>query len=102
MEWDGSRTVPHPELPKQLGVRADEIFRVLEDSYGVTWFCTALGVARRIGGLIEKLQPYGPTGHGAVRAYEDPQRNMWFAKAEGLVRVTAAGLELVIPGMDVR
>ena len=27
---------------------------------------------------------------------------MWFAKAEGLFRATAAGLELAVPGMNVR
>jgi signal transduction histidine kinase/ligand-binding sensor domain-containing protein len=102
VEWDGSRAVPHPDLAKQLGVRTDEVFQVLEDSHGVTWFCTTLGVARRAGGSIEKLQPYGPKGHGAGRAYEDPQGNLWFAKAEGLFRATAAGLELAVPGMNVR
>jgi len=102
MEWDGERAVPHPEVAKQLGVKADDVFHVLEDSRGVTWFCTSLGVARRIGGSIEKLQPYGSVGHAAFRAYEDPQGNVWFAKAEGLFRATATGLGLVVPGMNVR
>jgi signal transduction histidine kinase/ligand-binding sensor domain-containing protein len=102
MEWDGERAVPHPEFAVQLGVKADEVFHVLEDSRGVTWFCTSLGVARRTGASIEKLPPYGPKGHGALRAYEDPHGNIWIAKAEGLFRATATGLELVVPGMNVR
>jgi signal transduction histidine kinase/ligand-binding sensor domain-containing protein len=101
-EWDGERTVPHPEIAVQLGVKTDEVFHVLEDSRGVTWFCTRKGVARRTGGSIEKLPPYGPKGHGAFRAYEDPQGNVWLATAEGLFRATATGLELAVPGMNVR
>ena len=102
MEWDGERVVPHPEFAVQLGVKTDEVFHVLEDSRGVTWFCTSSGIARRTGGSIEKLRPFGPKGHGAFRAYEDPQGNVWFAMAEGLFRATATGLELVVPGMNVR
>jgi signal transduction histidine kinase/ligand-binding sensor domain-containing protein len=102
MEWDGERAVPHPEFAVQFGVKAEEVFHVFEDSHGVTWFCTIQGVARRIGGSIEELPPYGPNGHGAFRAYEDPQGTVWIAKTEGLFRATATGLELVIPGMNVR
>jgi len=102
VEWDGSHVVRHPELAKQLGVRTGEIFHVLEDRHGVTWFCTSQGVARKIGASIQRLEPYGPTGHGAVRMYEDPQGNLWFAMFEGLFRATAAGLESVSLGMNVR
>ncbi len=102
VEWDGERAVPHPEIAFQLGVKTDEVFHVLEDSHGVTWFCTRKGVARRSGGSIERLPPYGPEGHGATRAYEDALGNVWFAKTEGLFRATAAGLELEVPGMNVR
>jgi signal transduction histidine kinase/ligand-binding sensor domain-containing protein len=102
MEWDGARAVRHPKVAVQLGVKTDEVFHVLEDRRGVTWFCTRNGVARRAGGSIEKLAPHGPKGHGAFRAYEDPQGNVWFATADGLSRATATGLELVVPGMNVR
>jgi hypothetical protein len=54
-EWHGERAVPHPEVAAQLGVKRTEVFQVLEDRGGVTWFCTPLGVARRISGSIEKL-----------------------------------------------
>jgi signal transduction histidine kinase/ligand-binding sensor domain-containing protein len=99
--WDGSQAVSHPELATQLGIKLRDIFHVFEDSRGVTWICTAQGVARRTGGTIEKLQPWGPT-HGAFRVYEDSQHNIWIAGAEGLSRVTATGLELVVKGMKVR
>jgi signal transduction histidine kinase/ligand-binding sensor domain-containing protein len=102
MEWDGERAVPHPELAAQLDVKTDEIFHVLEDSHGVTWFCTRKGVARRTGAAIEKLGQYGPSGHGATRAYEDPQGNVWFAAEDGLFRGNATSLELAAPGMHVR
>lgn len=102
MEWDGSRLVAHPELAAQLGVKPDEIHHVLEDSHGITWFCTARGVARRTGKSIEKLQPWGRKASGAIRVYEDPQGNIWVAGAGGLFRATAGGLELAVAGMNVR
>jgi len=101
MVWDGSQVVPHPELAAQLGIKPTDINHVLEDSRGVTWTCTNLGVARRVGGSIEKLQPWG-VGHGAVRVYEDPQGNVWIAGAEGLFRATTGGLELAIKGTTAR
>jgi len=102
MQWDGSRAAPLPEVAARLGVKADEVFHALEDGRGVTWFCTPLGVARLVGGSLERLPAYGPNGHGAFRAYEDPNGNVWIAKAEGLFRATAAGLELAVPGINVR
>jgi signal transduction histidine kinase/ligand-binding sensor domain-containing protein len=101
IEWDGERALPHPELSIQLGVKVDKIFHVFEDSHGVTWFCTGKGVARQVGGSMEKLANYGE-GHAAVRAYEDQGGNVWFAKTEGLFRATSTGLELAVPGMNVR
>ena len=102
IEWDGSRTIEHPEIAAELDVKSDEVFQVLEDSHGVTWFCTRKGLARRIGTSIEKLRPYGPGGHGAMRAYEDPQGNVWFFKEDGLYRATAGGLELAFPSNNLR
>ena len=102
IEWDGSHALPHPELEVQLGVKAADIFHVFEDSHGVTWFCTKYGVARRVGGTIEKLQPYDSHGHQAYRVYEDPRGRIWFAKEEGLVQWTADGLRLVAEDMKVR
>jgi ligand-binding sensor domain-containing protein len=94
IEWDGAHTIAHPEIAAELDVKPDEVSHVLEDSHGVTWFCTRKGVARRIGNSIEKLRPYDHEGHGATRVYEDPQGNVWFFKEDGLYRATADGLEL--------
>jgi signal transduction histidine kinase/ligand-binding sensor domain-containing protein len=101
-EWDGLRVVEHPEIAAELEVKSGDVFQVLEDSHGVTWFCTANGVARRVGGSIEKLPPYGPVGHGATRAYEDPRGNVWFFRVDGLYRAAGGGLELAIPNKNLR
>ena len=102
LEWDGSKAVPHPELAVRLGVEAPEIFDVLEDSKGVTWFCTKDGVARLVAGTLEKLKPYGPQGHAMFAVYEDPRGRMWFRGNEGMFQLTAAGLQLVAPDLKVR
>jgi signal transduction histidine kinase/ligand-binding sensor domain-containing protein len=96
IEWDGSHTVEHPEIAAELDVKSGDVFQVLEDRHGATWFCTLKGLARRIGSSIEKFPLYGATGHGATRAYEDPQGNVWVFKVDGLYRATARGLELAI------
>lgn len=102
MEWDGSQVVLHPELAAQVGVEADKMYHVFQDSHGVTWFCTENGVARSIGGTVEKLAPWGRNGHAVYRASEDPSGTLWFAGAEGLFRFTASGLELSVGSVDVR
>jgi len=102
LEWDGSKAVSHPELAARLGVKATDIFDVLVDSKGVTWFCTKYGVARLVGGALEELKPYGPRGHATFWAYEDPRGRMWFAGNQGLFQLTAGGLQLVAPDLKVR
>src|SRR6185369_8061301 len=102
MELAGSELVLHPGLAAQLGVKDSEIFYVLRDRQGNTWYCTALGVARETNGRIEKLGTYARFGHAAVRAHEDMHGTVWFAKDEGLFRATSAGLELMAAGMQVR
>jgi len=102
MELAGSEIVPHPNLAAQLGVSNNEIFHVLKDKHGSTWYCTVMGVARETNGQIEKLKPYGRIGQPAFRAYEDPHGTAWIAKQEGLFRATSAGLEVVIADIQVR
>lgn len=99
MEVNGTEIVPHPKLAAQLGVKEDEIYYVLTDSSGNTWYCTAKGVARETGGRLEKLKT---NDHGALRAYEDAQGTVWIGTDNGLFRTTPSGLELVAPGMQVR
>jgi signal transduction histidine kinase/streptogramin lyase len=102
MELDNEQVVPVRELETQLGARGDEIFHALEDSHGNLWYCSSKGVARRSGTRWLKLPPYGPGGHGAHRSYEDARGNVWVTGAKGLLRATATGLELAVPGMEVR
>ena len=102
VEFAGSELVPHPGLAAQLGVKDNEIFDVLRDRQGNTWYCTGKGVARETNGRIEKLGNYGGIGQSAFRAHEDAQGTIWIGKEEGVFRATSAGLELVAPGMPVR
>ena len=101
MELNGSEVVPHPELPTKLG-KDNQLFQIMKDSRGNTWYCTGNGVLRETGGRIEKLGPFGPDGHSTLRAYEDAQGTVWFARHEGLFRTTSTDLELVAPGMQIR
>ena len=39
-EWDGYRVIEHPEIPAALGIHAEDVFHVLQDRSGVTWYCT--------------------------------------------------------------
>jgi len=100
MELAGSEVVPHPGLADQLGVKDKEIFDVVKDHHGNTWYCTGKGVARETNGRIEKLEPNASLA--ALRAYEDAQGTVWIAKEQGLFRATSTGLELVDKEMQVR
>jgi len=100
VEWDGARIIPHPEIAQQLGVSKTSVFHVFEDHEGVTWFCTNKGVARRVGGRITRIEPYGLPHGGAWRVYEDPQGSIWVIAQLGLFRVNATGLEPLLPSLD--
>jgi ligand-binding sensor domain-containing protein len=94
--------VPHPGLTDRLGVQETDIFHVLRDRQGNTWYSTAKGIARETGGRIEKLGTYAADKHAATRTLEDAQGTIWIGKDEGLFRATPSGLELVAAGMKVR
>lgn len=101
-EFDGSEVVPHPELARRLGVKDNEIFDVLKDTHGNTWYCTGMGVARETGGRIEKIGTYARISRAALIVHEDAQGNVWIGKEEGLFRATTDGLELVAAGIQAR
>ena len=96
------RVVEHPDLIKSLGIEANEIYHVYEDRRGVTWYCTALGVARSKDGSIERLQPYGARADVAFRAYEDDHGTVWIAGGHDLLRATDTGLEVILPNLHAR
>ena len=100
--WNGSQVVTYTEVATQLGIKTEDIKHVLEDSRGVTWIGTKFGVARSVGGSIEKLQPWGPNKNGANRVYEDPKGNVWIVGEEGLFQATTEGLKLAIAHISVR
>jgi signal transduction histidine kinase/ligand-binding sensor domain-containing protein len=101
-EIAGSDVLPQPGLANKLGVKDNEIFHVLRDSRGNTWYCTAMGVARETSGRIERLGTYAPLRHAGRRTFEDAEGAVWIGKDEGLFRATSTGIELVAGGMDVR
>lgn len=89
--------VPHPQLARELGVNTNEIFDVLKDHHGNTWYCTAQGIMRERNGRIARL-----IGHFATHVYEDVQGNVWIGTNNGLFRGTATGLESVAADLKVR
>ena len=94
VEWDGSRVIEHPEFPTALGILADDLFHVLQDRRGVTWYCTKKGIFRQSGGSVKRflLDPKG-NKNGAFRAYEDPSGNVWFRTEAGLLRASPPSLQ---------
>jgi signal transduction histidine kinase/ligand-binding sensor domain-containing protein len=108
VELDGTRVIEHPGLAHQLGIGPGALFHVFQDRKGAVWFCTSKGLARRVNGSIERIQPYGPAGHGVLRVYEDPQGNLLGEASTsaqstgGIFRVSGTRLESLAPSIQVR
>jgi ligand-binding sensor domain-containing protein len=108
VELDGTRVIEHPGLSHQLGIGPGAFFHVFQDRNGAIWFCTSMGLARRVNGSIERLQPYGPEAHGVYGVYEDPQGNLWVEASTsaqstgGILRVSGTKLESLAPSIQVR
>jgi signal transduction histidine kinase/ligand-binding sensor domain-containing protein len=110
IELDGTRVIEHPGLAHQLDIRPDGFFHVVQDRKGVLWFSTASGLVRRVNGSFERIEPYGPGGHGVHRVHEDPQGNLWITGSTseqskgGIFRLSGNKLESLAPGtgMQVR
>lgn len=102
MEFDGSSLIPQPRPAAQLGLKDGDIFDVLRDSRGNTWYCTTKGVALATNGPVERLGTWGGAGQAALRAHEDAQGTVWIGKEKGLFRATPAGLEPVDEKIPVR
>ena len=102
IEFAGSEVVPHPQLAHQLAVKDHEIYKVLRDNHGNTWYFTAMGLARQSSGRIEKLGTYARISHASFAVYEDSHETIWIGKDEGLFRATSTGLELVVSGIQIK
>ena len=106
VEWDGTQIIRHPDLPARLGVVQHGIFQVIEDRAGTRWYSTESGVAREVGGSIERLSPYGGAGaeHPNVvyRLYDDQHGAVWFAQFGALYRVTATGRQLIMSDLNAK
>jgi ligand-binding sensor domain-containing protein len=102
-EWDGTRLIEHPEILTALGIGAKDMFHVLQDHSGVTWYCTAKGIFRQSDGSVKRFLPdQAGEKNGATRVYEDAAGNVWFATEVGLVRVFGDTLERVTPEINAR
>jgi signal transduction histidine kinase/streptogramin lyase len=115
-ELDGTRVVPHPGLSDQLGLHPGmvgpsgiELFHVFQDRMGTVWFSTAKGLARRVNGSIERLQPYElKYGSSVHRVHEDPQGNLWVEastsarRTGGIFRVSGTKLEPLLSNIQIR
>lgn len=76
VEWDGGRTVDHPEVAQQLGIKPDQVFQVFPDRQGSLWFSTAQGLFRQ---LSESPTNIGGRGKPVYQTYQDASGNYWIS-----------------------
>ena len=99
VEWDGARTVDHPGVAQQLGIKPDEVFRVFPDRQGALWFSTAQGLFRELGGSVTDI---GGRGKKAYQTYRDDNGNYWISADGGVFRVRGNALEAVATDVTCR
>ena len=99
MEWDGARTVDHPEVAQQLGIRPDQVFQVFHDRYGTLWFSTAQGLFRQFGRSVTNI---GGRGKAAYETYQDTSGNYWISADGGVFRVRGNAFEPVATDVQCR
>jgi ligand-binding sensor domain-containing protein len=100
VEWDGARTVDHPEVAQQLGIKPHQVFEVFPDRQGALWFSTARGLFRQLGGSATNI---GGRGKAAYETYQDKRGNYWISAADGGVfRVRGNAFEAVAPDAKCR
>jgi ligand-binding sensor domain-containing protein/signal transduction histidine kinase len=90
VEWDGARTVDHPEAAQQLGIRPDQIFHVFPDRQVALWFSTARGLFRQLGGSVTNI---GGRDRATFQTYQDNNGN--YSANGGVFRVRGNALEAV-------
>jgi len=99
MEWDGARTIDHPEVAQKLGIRSDQVFQVFPDRQGALWFSTALGLFRELGGAVTNI---GGRGKSTFETYQDNNGNYWISADGGVFRVRGNALEAVATDVKCR
>jgi len=99
VEWDGARTVDHPEVAQQLGIRPDQVFQVFPDRQGALWFSTAQGLFRQLGGSVTNI---GGRGKPTFETYQDNNGNYWISVDGGVFRVRGDALEAVATDVKCR
>jgi ligand-binding sensor domain-containing protein/signal transduction histidine kinase len=99
VEWDGTRTIDHPEVAQQLGIKPDQVFQVFPDREGALWFSTARGLFRQFDGSVTNI---GGRGKPAYETYQDTNGNYWIAADGGVFRVRGNVLEAVATNMQCR
>jgi signal transduction histidine kinase/ligand-binding sensor domain-containing protein len=99
LEFDGQKIIGHPEIPRKLHVQSDEVFDVLQDHTGATWYNTKAGVRHQRGDVITTLTPREFGMAPSERTYEDRDGNIWVSTGIGVYRVAGDRLESV--GADV-
>jgi ligand-binding sensor domain-containing protein/signal transduction histidine kinase len=92
VEWDGARTIDHPEVAQKLGIRPDQVFQVFPDRQGALWFSTARGLFRQLGGSVTNI---GGRGKAVYETYQDTNGNYWISVDGGVFRVRGDALEAV-------
>lgn len=99
VEWDGARTVDHPEVAQQLGIGSDQLFQVYPDRQGALWFSTARGLFRQFGGSAINI---GGRAKPAYETYQDTNGNYWISLDGGVFRVRGNALEAVATDVKCR
>ena len=102
LEFDGQNIIEHPELPKRLGVHADQIFNVFQDRSGTMWYGTFRGAMREGKHPFALIEPYVSARRAVYRTYEDAKGNIWFSTDGGTFRANGNHLEALAPGVGAR
>ena len=93
LEFDGHNMLDQSGINHELGVANNELFDVLQDRTGATWYNTKKGVRRQREGRISALEPSDIGSVPSERTYEDPDGNIWISTGIGVYKVDRDQLE---------
>ena len=102
-EFAGDQLVERrTDITRRLGVEMNELFDVLEDRSGTTWYNTKKGLRRERGSIITPLGPPEIASVPSERTYEDPDGNLWVSTGIGVYKVAGDRLESTGAGVSAR